>query len=150
MSAKQVERPEAQTDAATEPTVTVDDDIGAQLADAVRDGAEELRMNEFTEPSASAAHGHSPAKGEGTHDVRGAFNVDEDFIREHFDGGVVPNGHEGVHLLLAGKQSFIEAEEDIFTDTHDTDEARWQEIRQTADKAPIPPGRRARLEAAHA
>jgi len=151
MAPDQLHRPDAQPETdATEPTVAADDTIGAQLAEAVRDGADELQMDEFTEPSAQAAHGHSPAKGEGSHDVRGAFNVSEEFIRENFDGGVVPNGHEGVHLLLAGKQSFIEADEDIFTDTHDTDAARWKAIRETAKQAPIPPGRRAMLDAAHA
>lgn len=150
MSAEQLEKPDAETETEHEPSVTVEDGIGAALADAVREGADELGMSEFTEPSASAAHGHSPAKGEGSHDVRGAFNVDEDFIRENFRGGVVPNGHEGVHILLAGKQAFIAADGDIFTDTHDRDESRWQEIRETADRAPIPPGRRARLEALYA
>jgi len=147
---QQIEKPENRTEAATEPSVTVESDVGMQLADAVREGADELNMSEFREPSASAAHGHSPDKGEGTHDVRGAFNVREEFIRENFKGGVVPNGHEGVHVLLAAKQSFIGAEEPIFSDTADTDEARWQEIRDTAQNAPIPPGRRARLEASYA
>lgn len=148
MSAEQLERPEAELE--TEPATTIEEDVGAQLADAVREGAEGLNMSEFTEPSAQAAHGHSPDKGEGSHDLRGAFNVSEDFIRENFKGGVVPNGHEAVHALLAGKQSFIAADEDIFTDTHDTDEARWQEIRETADRAPIPPGRRSVLDASYA
>lgn len=147
---QQIEEAESRTEAATEPSVAVESDVGMQLADAVREGAEDLRMSEFTEPSASAAHGHSPDKGEGSHDVRGAFNVREEFIRENFKGGVVPNGHEGVHVLLAGKQSFIAADEPIFSDTHDTNEARWQKIRETADNAPIPPGRRATLEASYA
>lgn len=148
MSAGQLERPDAELE--SDPESIVDDDVGAELADAVREGAEELDMSEFTEPSAQAAHGHSPTKGEGTHDIRGAFNVREEFIRENFSGGVVPNGHEAVHALLAGKQSFIAADEDIFSDTHDTDESRWQEIRETAERAPIPPGRRSVLEASYA
>lgn len=146
MSAETTEKPAVETIGQTEPAVT-DDEVGAQLADAVRGGADDLRMTEFTEPSASAAHGHSPAKGEGSHDIRGSFNVREEFIREHFSGGVVPNGHEGVHALLAGKESFIAADEPIFSDTPDTDAARWDAIRKTADNAPIPPGRRAKLDA---
>lgn len=148
MSAEQLHEPDAEIE--PEPAPAVEEDIGAELADAVREGADELNMSEFTEPSAQAAHGHSPHKGEGNHDIRGKFNVSEDFIRDNFKDGVVPNGHEGVHALLAGKQSFIAADEDIFTDTHDTDEARWQEVRETADIAPIPPGRRSVLDASYA
>lgn len=148
MTQGQLQQPDAELE--TELDASLTEDVGAELADAVRQGADDLHMCEFTEPSASAAHGHSPAKGEGKHDIRGAFNVSEEFIREHFTGGVVPNGHEGVHALLAGKQSFIEADEDIFTDTEDTDAGRWAEIRDTADCAPIPPGRRARLESMYA
>lgn len=148
MAPIQQERPSDGLEEAAEPTIEADtDDIGAQLAEAVREGADELGMTEFREPSAAAAHGHSPAKGEGTHDIRGAFNVTEEFIREHFDGGVVPNGHEGVHALLAGKQTFIEADEELFADTADDDPSRWAKIRSTADRAPIPPGRRSKLDA---
>lgn len=147
MTIEQCEPTDAQRETTPDSPATIADEIGAELAAAVRNGASDLRMTEFTEPSAAAAHGHSPAKGEGTHDIRGAFNVDEAFIREHFTGGVVPNGHEAVHLLLAHKQSFIDAAGDIFTDTHDTDEARWQQIREAATRAPLPPGRRAQLAA---
>lgn len=148
MSAGEFERPDSRTDeAATEPELAPDDDVGARLAEAVRDGADEMEMTEFTEPSAQAAHGHGPQKGEGQHDIRGAFNVSEEFIRENFEGGVVPNGHEGVHALLAGKETFVDADEPIFTDTSDTDATRWTEIRKTASKAPIPPGRRSQLDA---
>ncbi|WP_157884860.1 hypothetical protein [Halorubrum aethiopicum] len=140
-----VEQAQERMDAAQEPTVGTDD-VGAKLADAVRDGADGIGMTEFTEPSAAAAHGHSPDKGEGSHDLRGAFNVDEDFIREHFDGGVVPNGHEAVHYMLAHKESFIESDTPIFTDVADDDAARWNAIQKTAGGAPIPPARRAALD----
>jgi len=80
------EQTQDRTKRVQQPEVTTDD-VGTKLADAVRDGADGIGMTEFTEPSAAAAHGHSPDKGEGSHDLRGAFNVDEDFIREHFDGG---------------------------------------------------------------
>lgn len=140
------EQTRTRTEATQQPEVT-SDDVGAKLADAVRGGADGIHMTEFTEPSAAAAHGHSPNKGEGTHDLRGAFNVDEEFIRDHFDGGVVPNGHEAVHYMLAHKESFIESATPIFTDVADDDAARWSEIQKTAGHAPIPPARRAALDA---
>jgi|GEM_PF-2258409 hypothetical protein len=140
------EQTQDRTKRVQQPEVTTDD-VGTKLADAVRDGADGIGMTEFTEPSAAAAHGHSPDKGEGSHDLRGAFNVDEDFIREHFDGGVVPNGHEAVHYMLAHKESFIESDSPIFTDVADDDAARWGEIQKTAGGAPIPPARRAALDA---
>lgn len=141
------EQTQTRTKRVQEPEVTTED-VGAKLSDAVRGGADGISMTEFTEPSAAAAHGHSPDKGEGSHDLRGAFNVDEDFIREHFDGGVVPNGHEAVHYMLAHKESFIESDTPIFTDVADDDAARWSEIQKTAGGAPIPPARRAALDAA--
>jgi hypothetical protein len=123
-----------------------DDESGAALAMLVAERADDVRMNEFREPS-GAAHGHSPAKGEGVHDIRGRFNVSETFIRAHFPSEVLPNGHEAVHCLLAGKTAFIAADEDIFTDTVDEDSGRWEAIRNIATQAPIPPGRRSELDA---
>ena len=136
------------------PEVTDEDDditdsrVGEELAATVRNGSDTLKMTQYTETSGLGVHNHAPASSDGTakHDVREAFNVREEFIVEHFTNGIVPNGHEAVHALLAGRESFIAAEEPIFEDVADDNDRRWARIRDTAEDAHIPPHRKAELQ----
>lgn len=151
MDSQSVTEPEI-TEEETSKTTTdgeiIGTEVGEELATQVRNGADALDMVEFTEPSGLGVHGHAPAtaSAEGKHDIRIAFNVRDEFILEHFEKGVVPNGHEAVHALLIGRERFIESDEDIFTDVPDTHEARWDKIRTVAGRAPIPPGRKSQLK----
>jgi hypothetical protein len=124
-------------------TLSEIDAVGAELKQEVKEGAEELRLEQFTEPSGLGVHSHAlPNSAEkGSHDIRAAFSVREEFIRANFKGGIVPNGHEAVHTLLIAKDHFIAAEEDIFEDVEDTCSERWGEIKSVANSAPIAPGR---------
>lgn len=137
------------------------DRVAAQLREAAQAGAAALEITDFAEPSANAVHGHAPTKGEvhaqgvsmgngQGHDVRWAFGVNPDLITDEFPPGVVPNGHEAVHALLAGRTHLIDSSTRVFVDTYDADDARWDEIEAVATAAPIPPGRRAQLEAHYA
>ena len=150
MAPEQVHRERQEQEVEDDELLLVDEEVAAELSEQVRSMADSMQVVDFMEPSAQVAHGHDFDKGEGIHDIRTAFGVREDFIEDHFPGGVVPNGHEAVHVLLAGKSEFIANSDPIFEDTVDYDESRWSDIASTARAAPIPPARKAQLHGSFA
>lgn len=118
----------------TEPEAVVLND--GELGSMADDIAEEANISDFTAPRSNINHGHGPDK----HDVRKAFGVRDEFVKEHFtEYGIAPNDHAALWLLSYKKEEFIAADEPIFHNSADTNDSKWQGIESRKGCAPIAP-----------
>lgn len=107
-----------------------------QLNETADEVSEDAVISDFTAPR-GVNHGHGPGK----HDVRDSgINVRDEFVSEHFsDYGIAPNDHAALWLLSYKKDEFVEADDEVFEDTHDADESRWSRVESRKEDAPIAP-----------
>ncbi len=126
----------------------------SEVMETMQEGREELMgiltesvdgtvIKDYTDPIGRSPHSHAPNK----HDVRKAFNVNPNLIRNEFDLSFIPNGHEVLWYMMENKDKLIESDTPVFTDTHDHDVTRWDEIEGTRKIAPIKPECEARIKA---
>lgn len=114
-------------------TIVLNDTEVLGIADEIASDAE---ITDFTAPRSNINHGHDTDK----HDVRDEFSVRDEFVSEHFaEYGVAPNDHAALWLMSYKKEEFINADETVFSDTHDTDQSRWNRIDSAKTHAPIAP-----------
>lgn len=102
------------------------------LQDGIADLAEELSIEDFTEPASGVNHGHSPDK----HDVRSAFGVRDEFVEQNFH--FAPNDHAAVWELHYRKDEFINSSEPLFEGKSDGHSQTWGRIEDRKQHAPIP------------
>lgn len=108
----------------------------SELNTAMDEMVEDVSVDNYTAPVSRVNHCHDTKK----HDVRNAYSVRDEFVDEHFaDEGVAPNDHAALWFMSYRKDEFIAADEEIFEDTHDTDQSRWDSIESRKKSAPIPP-----------
>lgn len=102
------------------------------LRAAGREMAGSMSVRDYKGAGTNLGHGHDRDK----HDVRAAFNVNDKIVENffHFD----PADHAAPHELAARKEEFVNSDTPVFTDTSDTDSARWNKIENACTSAPIP------------
>jgi hypothetical protein len=103
---------------------------GEELRQTGREMARDVTTKDYTALGTNLNHGHDRDK----HDVREALSVSDELVRRFFRFD--PADHAAPHELLARKEEFIESEVEVFTDTADTDQSRWDTVERAA--APIP------------
>jgi hypothetical protein len=123
-----------------QPIVEVDSQAvvlnGSEVLDAASQVADEARISDYTAPRSNINHGHDTDK----HDVRNRFGVRDDFVSEHFsEYGIAPNDHAALWLMSYKQEEFQNAETEVFRDTHDGDQSRWESIDSAKSSAPIAP-----------
>lgn len=119
------------------------DDAAGRLQSLLAEGVERTSVTNMTEPLGKGVHGHGPRKY--GHDLRSAFSVNPEIITTEFEAGVLPNGHEALTYMAANKERLIDSEIDVFTDTRDDDESRWEMIELVKEHAPISPRRESEI-----
>jgi len=104
----------------------------SELSETVTDLASELQITNYTAPASNINHGHKPDK----HDVRSAFGVEDDFIRDHFVS--IPNDHAALWELSYRKDEFMNSDDALFKNHPNDHEATWASIERRKTSAPIP------------
>lgn len=113
-----------------------------KLMGVLHEGVDTASIEDYSDPIGRSAHGHGLSK----HDVRQAFNVNPNLIRNEFDLTFIPNGHEVLWYMMENKESLIESNTSVFVDVNDNNTARWGSIEATRQKAPIKPQCEARIK----
>lgn len=140
----QQERSEVETDQEIEteeqPTVDVEPEPvvlnDSEITQAAEEVSESATISDFTAPRSNINHGHDTDK----HDVRSAYGVRDEFVSEKFsEYGIAPNDHAALWLMSYKKDEFIQSDEEVFSDTHDSDQSRWSRIESAKTSAPIAP-----------
>jgi hypothetical protein len=103
---------------------------GYRDAPGIDDYARKTEVSRFVDPVTGLVHNHELNK----HTLRATFDVQGWVIHEldhsEFD-------HAGVNELWWRQMEFIADGRDVFCDTEDDDESRWDEIESTAERAII-------------
>jgi len=104
-------------------------------AEAVMEEAEKMAeaasRDDYTAPGTGLSHGHSPDK----HDSRDMLGLTNDIVAKKLM--FAPNDHACPHELMARKDELVNSDVEVFSDTADTNETRWNKVRSAASSAPI-------------
>lgn len=129
----EVEFAEPVVEEETEPDTVLDPiEGGGELRASTRDMAASMEVRDYKGVGTNLNHGHDRDK----HDARDAFGVTDELAENYlyYD----PADHAAPHELLARKDEFVNGDVEVFSDTSDTDDSRWNKIERAAEGAPIP------------
>lgn len=84
----------------------------------------------FTDARSHVHHSHDMQK----HRLSEEFNVSQQAIDEMYSAEY---DHLALHEMVIREPEFRSAEFNVFTDTHNRDDERWEEIKEIQDKAPV-------------